>query len=122
MGSVKGVVWNEVMETYLIQQAHVGKPRLASVKTELRSTVLRRGGTGRALGRALRAVCSSVQMLKIAECLYLCEFSSSPVHFHHLNLKTKQKPPALQSLLFKNNKTCNILIKVVFVTCPVLLG
>lgn len=33
----KRVVWNEVMETYLIQLAHVGKLHFANINTELHS-------------------------------------------------------------------------------------
>lgn len=60
----KRVVYNEVMETYLIQQAHVGKLHFANINTELHS--LARGKSAE-LSRVVQSAVASVQLLKTEE-------------------------------------------------------
>lgn len=52
------------METYLIQQAHVGKLHFANINTELRSLAW---GTRAELSRAVQSAAASAQLLKTEE-------------------------------------------------------
>lgn len=96
------------METYLIQQAHVGKLHFANINTELHSLAW---GKRAELSRAVQGAVTSVQPLQTEELrasqcfnppLWICCFT--PIE------KTSPLETALQVLLFENNiKTWSIL-------------
>lgn len=112
----KRVVQNEVMETYLIQQAHVGKPVLLILKLN-----------------SARQPCPEAGGVENAQsCAEHCSFrpgaeGTGAVHLHQPHLKTNRQTKfpqtGLQSLLFENNsKTHSILMKSIFIMLLTLLG
>lgn len=118
----KRVVWNEVMETYLIQQAHVGKPLLTNIKPELHSAVLHRGREEYSTEqcslspdtedrRVERCLVSEATIVVFLPPLFICIT---------LILKEKVIKPllptaALRSLLLENHsKPCGALLRASF--------
>lgn len=103
----KRVVWNEVMETYLIQQAHVGKLQFANINTELHSLAWVMSAE---LSRVVQRAVASAQLLETEElrasdcpnpplwiCCLLCA-SSLPPFKNQIPLKQPSRCCCLKTI------------------------